>query len=133
MQVHILNCSGSSNVGQLANDGVKVLCSKTKMIHASLPKVLTDQEILPEQSDTSIIALVDGCEKQCVKKLMESKRLEVKNHLVITDLGIEKKKLAEYTEEELQLVIDGIKAKSTPVIEDNMEYLMSKPKCPCFS
>jgi uncharacterized metal-binding protein len=133
MQVYLISCSGSCNVGQLANDGCKHLNTTTKMKHISALAVLAEKTSLPMQDSSTIVTLIEGCESKCLSSSFLRNTYEVKNHLIITDLGIEKNEEPKYTEEELTLVVDAIKSQATPIVTDIMDYAMSKPKCGCFS
>lgn len=133
LQVYLFSCNGTSNTGKLTCAGAEQLVQATKMIHGSSNKLFAHPELFPEQAENIIFTFIDGCEKQCLQKLAEKNNVTVKNHLVLTELGIDKCDDPNYTENELQLVIDAIQAKSTPVRDNLMEYLVAQPKCACFS
>jgi len=89
--IMILACSGSSNLGQLANQAAVELAREGfgKMfclvgIGAHLSGFVKSAKDVP-----SLIA-VDGCSIGCAKKILEHAEIPLKHYLVISDLGIEK-------------------------------------------
>lgn len=126
---NFFSCSGASNVGQLSNTAVIDICKTPFGVHRSLCKVATSQT----QEVLENIVVVDGCDLQCAKKLLNSCDIKEKYHLTITVLGIEKNEDPTFTEDTLALVKDGIQACCVDVPEDNMSHAMGKHKCPCAS
>lgn len=128
-KLNIFSCSGACNVGQLSHSAVTDICKSPFGVHRSITKAATSQiqEVLGN------IVVVDGCDLQCAKKLLNSCNIEEKHHLIITNLGIEKDESPIFSEENLALVKDGIQACCVDVPEDNMSHAMGKYKCPCAS
>lgn len=126
---NIFSCSGASNVGQLTYRAVTDICKSPFGMHRSITKVATNQS----KELFGNIVIVDGCDLQCAKKLLNSFDIKEKYHLIITDLGIEKDENPTFSKEDLALVKDGIQASCVDVPEDNMSHAMGKYKCPCAS
>ncbi|MBF0573131.1 MAG: putative zinc-binding protein [Desulfamplus sp.] len=109
-QIMILPCSGGSNVGQLSNKAAVELTKEGfgKMfclagIGAHLGGFVKSAQDIP-----TLIA-IDGCSVGCAKTILEHAQIPVKNHLVITDLGIEKNKDLNLKESEINDVKQGVK------------------------
>ena len=57
----------------------------------------------------------DGCEKQCVSKILKGLKIGSEFYLILTDLGIEELGEVEVSADDMQLAMDGIIAESTLV------------------
>ena len=91
--IMILACSGGSNVGLLSNqaaveltrDGVgKMFCL------AGIAAQLSG--FVQSAKDVEAMVAIDGCPVGCAKAILEQAGVPLKNHLVITELGIGKNK-----------------------------------------
>jgi uncharacterized metal-binding protein len=92
-QVMILACSGGSNVGQLTNQAAVELTREGfgKMIClAGIGGNL--QGFVQSAKDAENLVVMDGCAIGCAKAIFENAGVPLRNHLVLTDLGIEKNK-----------------------------------------
>jgi uncharacterized metal-binding protein len=92
-EIMLLACSGGSNVGQLSNQAAVELTQEGfgKMyclagIGGQLSGFVQSARDVPE------IVAIDGCAIGCARAILENANVPVKNHLVLTDLGIEKNK-----------------------------------------
>ena len=92
-QVMILACSGASNVGQLSNQAAVELTREGvgKMFClAGIGGLLGG--FVQSAKDTESMVVMDGCAIGCAKAIFNNAGIPLKNHLVLTDLGIEKNK-----------------------------------------
>lgn len=135
-KILIYSCSGTSNVGCLSHKAASLIQNKGRFdSHKSLTKLLAVGKGTHQGYDLTeydIFAL-DGCECSCCLTLLQRNTISAAHHLIITDLGIEKSQNEDFSEEELELVKDGIYACCADVGTDNMSFAMSKPKCACMS
>jgi uncharacterized metal-binding protein len=83
----ILACSGGSNVGQLSNRAAVELTR-----------------------DVPLIAAIDGCSVGCAKFILKNADVSHYNHIVLTDLGIEKNKNFHLSDEDLTRVKEAVVA-----------------------
>ncbi|MBU0972756.1 MAG: putative zinc-binding protein [Proteobacteria bacterium] len=91
--IMILACSGGSNVGQLSNQAAIELTREGvgKMFClAGIGAQLGGFVQSAKEVDTMVA--IDGCPVGCAKAILEQAQVPLKNHLVITELGIEKNK-----------------------------------------
>jgi len=108
--IMILACSGGSNVGQLSNRAAveltqegfgKMYCLAGVGGHLS--------SFVQSAKDVPQMVAIDGCSIGCAKAILEHAEISMKNYLVLTDLGIEKNKDFNLTQEDIQKVKDAIK------------------------
>ena len=91
--IMILACSGGSNVGQLSNQAAIELTREGfgKMFClAGIGGKLSG--FVQSAKDVENMVALDGCPVGCAKAILEQAEVPLKNHLVITELGIEKNK-----------------------------------------
>lgn len=92
-QVMILACSGASNVGQLSNQAAVELTREgvgNMFCLAGIGGNLSG--FVQSAKDTESMVVMDGCAIGCAKAIFKKADVPLKNHLVLTDLGIEKNK-----------------------------------------
>ncbi len=103
--IMILACSGGSNVGQLSNqtaiDLAREGVGKMSCLAGLGGKL---DKFVKAAGDADKIIVIDGCDVGCGKAIMENNRIENKNYILITDLGIEKNKNFDLNAEELEKV-----------------------------
>ncbi|MBW1702787.1 MAG: putative zinc-binding protein [Deltaproteobacteria bacterium] len=118
--VMILACSGGSNVGQLSNRAAVELTQEGfgKMyclagIGGHLSGFVQSTKDVPQ------MVAIDGCSVGCARAILDHAEVPIKNYLVVTDVGIEKKHELNLEEEDVQKVKEAIKEvcnKEQPVI-----------------
>ena len=108
--VMILSCSGGSNVGQLSNrvaveltqEGfAKMFCLAGVGGHLS--------GFVQSAKDVSAMVAIDGCLVGCAKTILDHAEIPFKNYVLITELGIEKNKDFNLTNEDIQKVKDAVR------------------------
>lgn len=107
----LLPCSGPCNVGQLAHLAAVVLTGRGFGRISSLAGIAAGMEpfIGAARAARQCVA-VDGCSTACGRRILENSGIECGNHLVITDLGIDRDDNLQPDREHLELVIDAIQA-----------------------
>ncbi len=108
MTCAIITCSGVSNVGKLTTQAAQVLLQR-KMgqyvwIHARQSTVSMQQEI----RDVDKLIVINGCIDCCATKKLSSSRIAPHHHIIATELGIEKKGMAEVQYEDIEKVVHAI-------------------------
>jgi uncharacterized metal-binding protein len=107
----MLPCSGASNVGQLSNNAAVELHRQGFGKLSCLAGIGAGIEIfIAEAQKARILIAIDGCETGCARLLLEKKGMACTQHLIVTDLGIEKTTDLTPNPENLQLVKDAIQA-----------------------
>jgi uncharacterized metal-binding protein len=105
----LLPCAGASNVGRLSLAASLEFADDRQGTVWSIAKVACGEEPM-KCSASAVIVVVDGCASGCAAKILQSKGITPKAHLLLSDLGIVKEERAEPEADELQLVKDGIEA-----------------------
>ncbi|WP_299982441.1 putative zinc-binding protein [Desulfobacula sp.] len=89
--IMVLACSGVSNVGQLSNQAA------IELTREGLGKMFCLAGIggqlsgfVQSAKNVENMVAIDGCKVECVKAILEQAEVPLKNHVVITNLGIEK-------------------------------------------
>ena len=88
----MLACSGASNVGQITNDVAKELDAAGEARFFCLAGVGGHVSgMIASVKGADRVVVLDGCPVACGKKTMDAAGLADYHHLVVTELGIEKK------------------------------------------
>jgi len=128
----ILPCSGGSNVGQLSNQAAVELTQEGfgKMFClAGIGGQLSG--FIQSAKDVPVMIAIDGCQVGCAKAILKNARVPLKNHIVITDEGIEKNKNLKLERAD----IDRVKAAVKRVVNkaDSTNAASSGEGCGCSS
>ncbi len=87
----ILACSGSSNVGQLANLAAREMTKEGFGRFGCLAGIGAGLSGFVQSAiDADEVLLIDGCPLGCGKGIFENQGVPLRKYLVITELGIEK-------------------------------------------
>jgi uncharacterized metal-binding protein len=86
----VLACSGGSNVGQIANNVMIELDKKGAANAYCLAGIGAAMSGFVESAKAAKTVVIDGCPVSCGKKTVEKYGIEPAEHIVITNLGIEK-------------------------------------------
>ncbi len=104
-QVMILACSGGSNVGQLSNQAAIELTREgvgTMFCLAGIGGNLSG--FVQSAVDVPKMVVMDGCQIGCAKAIFKEAGVDLRGHIVLTDLGIEKNKDFDLKPEDLAKV-----------------------------
>jgi len=110
----IFTCAGAAYSGQVANRaGVDAMKRKV----GNLFCVAAVSAEIPDKCDRARSALrriaIDGCEDHCCRKVLERAGLPVDAHVVVTELGIEKKPATPHLIRDAHRVCDAVGASLT--------------------
>ncbi len=105
----VFACSGGANVGQIANSAAMELDKRKKGRMYCLVGVAAHigGMVNSAKSASGIIA-IDGCQTACAKAALEHLHLPNFQHVVVTDLGIEKNHRYEWTNEQVEVVVNVV-------------------------
>jgi uncharacterized metal-binding protein len=109
--IMILACSGGSNVGQLSNRAAVELTQEGfgKMYClAGIGGRL--KGFVQSAKDVPTIAALDGCAVGCAKAILENAAIQNYNYIVLTDLGIEKNKNFNLSDDDVRKVKEALRA-----------------------
>ncbi|MDD1728277.1 MAG: putative zinc-binding protein [Methanospirillum sp.] len=87
----IFPCCGQANTGQISNAAAIQLDEETYGGYACTALLASSEALAKRANEVDEVVAIDGCGMHCAKKIAENAGVPVHQHLVITDLGIEKK------------------------------------------
>lgn len=109
-EVLIFPCSGGSNVGQIANEAAKDLTTTGYGKMYCLVGIGGHVSgIIESTKAAKKIIAIDGCPVACAKKTLEHAGFTVNEHVVVTELGIEKVSSFKMNTEQINKVVEKIK------------------------
>lgn len=86
-----LLCSGSSNVGQAANQvAVELTCEGHGKMFCPAGIGAQMQEFIRSVHDPDRVVVIDGCPVGCARKIMENSQVSGWECIILSDIGIEK-------------------------------------------
>jgi uncharacterized metal-binding protein len=109
-KIMLLSCSGGSNVGQLSNQAVVELTREgvgTMYCLAGIGGRLSG--FVRSAMDVKNLVTIDGCPLGCARAVLEGAGVQVREYLVVTDLGIEKNKDFNLKHKDLHTVKEAVK------------------------
>ena len=86
----IFPCCGQANTGQITNAAAIQLDEESYGGYACTALLATSEVLAKRANDVDEVVAIDGCGMHCAKKIAEAAGVPVHQHLVITDLGVEK-------------------------------------------
>jgi uncharacterized metal-binding protein len=88
----IFTCAGAAYSGQVANRaGVQLMEQGAGQLFCIAAVAAGIPQKMERARDAAVRIAIDGCEDHCVRKTLEKAGLKADVHVVVTDLGIEKK------------------------------------------
>lgn len=91
-EYNVVSCSGASDLGQLSDViARKLRDNKVRKMNCLTMIAIDDQPLINAFKEANVLA-IDGCPKDCAKKILEKAGIENFNHLRLTDLGYQKGK-----------------------------------------
>lgn len=110
-EVMILACSGGSNVGQLSNRAAVELTQEGLGKMYCLAGIGGQLKgFVQSAKDVPVIAAIDGCAVGCARAILKNAGIQNYNYVVLTDLGIEKNKDFNLSDEDMVRVKNAIVA-----------------------
>ncbi len=109
--IMLLACSGGSNVGQLANQAAVELTREgfgRMYCLAGIGGRLSG--FVQSARDVANMVVVDGCEVGCAAAVFKENAIPLRNHVVVTDLGIAKNRNLELRRDDIDDVKDAVRA-----------------------
>ncbi len=87
----IFPCCGQANVGQISNQAAIQLDEEGYGAYACTTLLASSEQLARRAQEVDEVVAIDGCTMACAKKIAEKAGVTVHQHLLLTDLGIEKK------------------------------------------
>jgi len=90
-EILIFSCAGSSNVGQIANQGAIKLTQDDLGRYFCLAGIGGHVSGMIESTKSGkMLVAIDGCPVACAKKTLEHAGFHIDEYVQVTDLGVEK-------------------------------------------
>jgi len=86
----IFPCCGQANVGQISNQAAIQLDEEGYGGYACTALLASSESFARRVNENQEVVTINGCGMACAKKIAEQAGVFVHQHLLITDLGIEK-------------------------------------------
>lgn len=86
----IFPCCGQANTGQITNAAAIQLDEESYGGYACTALLATSEALAKRAKEVDEVVAIDGCGMHCAKKIAETAGVPVHQHLVVTDLGVEK-------------------------------------------
>ena len=110
-EIMLLACSGGSNVGQLSNRAAVELTQEGFGKMYCLAGIGGQLKgFIQSAKDVPMIAAIDGCAVGCARAILKNAGIQNYNYVVLTDLGIEKNKDFNLSDEDITRVKNAIVA-----------------------
>jgi len=108
-EILVFACSGSSNVGQIANLAALQLTQKGAGRMFCLAGIGGHVSGMIESTKAGkMIVGIDGCPVACAKKILEHAGFNVDEYLQVTEMGVEKNHGFHYPQPEIDKVVDRL-------------------------
>ena len=108
----IFTCAGAAYSGQVANrSGVQLMEQGAGSLFCIAAVAAGIEQKLDRARRAGRRVAIDGCEDHCVRKVLEKAGLTADLHMVLTDIGIEKKPAQPNMINDAKKVIDTVKQK----------------------
>jgi len=106
----IFTCAGAAHSGQVANRaGLQAMQQGVGSLFCIASVAADIAEKMERTRKAGRRVVIDGCEDHCCRKVMEKAGVPVDVHVVVTDLGIEKKPAQPDIIGDTKKVVDRVK------------------------
>jgi uncharacterized metal-binding protein len=107
----IFTCAGAAYPGQVANrSGVQLMEQGAGSLFCIAAVAAGIEQKMDRARQAGTRVAIDGCEDHCVRKVLERAGLTAEVHVVLTDMGIEKKPAQPSLIQDAKKVVDTVKA-----------------------
>lgn len=111
----VFTCAGAAYCGQVANRaGVQLMEQGAGQLFCIAAVAAGIEQKLERARNASTRVAIDGCEDRCVRKVLEKAGLTADVHVVLTDLGIEKKPAQPNMINDAKKAVDAVEQKFGP-------------------
>ena len=106
----IFTCAGAAYSGQVANRaGVQLMEQGAGQLFCIAAVAAGIPQKMERARDAAVRIAIDGCDDHCARKTLEKAGLKADLHVVVTDLGIEKKPAQPSTISDAKRVADSVR------------------------
>lgn len=106
---YIFPCGGVENTGQISN-GAAIQLTEEGYGEAACTALLATglEEIVAAVGDADEVLILDGCPARCAGTLAESLGITATQTIVVTELGITKKRSRNYSKDDIETVVSAV-------------------------
>ena len=105
----VLPCAGGSNVGQISNSAAIEMDKQGKAkVYCLIGMAAHISGMVDTAKSASGVVAIDGCQVACAKEALDHIGIPISQHIIITELGVEKNHLFDWTDEQIEKVIDAV-------------------------
>jgi uncharacterized metal-binding protein len=105
----IFPCCGQANTGQITNAAAIQLDNEGYGGYACTALLVSSESLAKRANEIDEVVVIDGCEMNCAKKIVELSRVPIHQHLIVTELGIGKKSGdRSFTPEEVESIASSV-------------------------
>jgi len=108
-KILIMSCAGGANVGQLSHHVVGELVQEHFARPFCLAGIGAHRKGFVKAASEADTIIIDGCAVGCGRTILEHAEITVTKHLILTDLGFEKKMKYDFSREEIQRVKNAVR------------------------
>ncbi len=109
-EVLVFSCSGSSNVGQIANlAGLKLTRDRIGKMYCLAGIGGHVSGMIESTKAARMIVGIDGCPVACAKKILEHAGFKADEYVQVTEMGIEKNHGFDYPQSDIERVAGHLK------------------------
>ena len=108
----IFTCAGAAYTGQVANrSGVQLMEQGAGSLFCIAAVAAGIEQKMDRARKAGQRVAIDGCEDHCARKVLEKEGLSSDVHVVLTDMGIEKKPVQPNMISDARKVVDVVRQK----------------------
>ena len=108
----IFTCAGAAYSGQVANrSGVQLMERGAGSLFCIAAVAAGIEQKVDRARKAGVRVAIDGCEDQCVRNTLEKAGLSADVHVVLTDMGIEKKPARPNMINDSRKAVDAVRQK----------------------
>jgi uncharacterized metal-binding protein len=108
MTYALVTCSGISNTGKLTTQVALMLMQRRPGQYVWMQAKQSAAMLEAEIGDAEQLIVIDGCTDCCATKKLSKSCLTAHQHIIATELGIEKKGLGEVQYDEIEKLVCAI-------------------------
>nr|WP_319538152.1 putative zinc-binding protein [uncultured Methanospirillum sp.] len=104
----IFPCGGQANTGQISNQVAIQLEEEGYGKFSCTTLLISSEDLVKKAASMDAVIAIDGCDKACARKIAEKVGVPVYQHLLIPNLGVEKKTGdRSFTQEEVESIVSA--------------------------
>lgn len=129
----IFPCAGQANTGQIANQAAIRLSDEDYGAFVCTALLASGSESLASRAkEMDEVVAIDGCSMNCAKKIIEQTGAHVHQHLVVTNLGVEKNgNDRSFTPEQVESIVSAAWKGEGKIEDSGSEKQKQSQGCGC--